>query len=168
MTRAIWITGFLLFIWGCEDKAKPDYAACIALDAKNDVVAASLRCEAAIKADATSKSGQAAAQKLREIKPAVDKAMADYAAAQAQAAAEQARQAQQAAAARAQALRAKVHKSYSSPNPDGDCQGEGKPPYLWQYEGSTYAENKEVAHADGCKVYIPDTNTFCCPQAPRL
>lgn len=67
-------------------------------------------------------------------------------------------------------------EAFSNPGePDSRCVSEGRPPFILTYEGSTYAENEEVAYADGCvhAFYVaqngpwgPDRNSFCCPD-PR-
>jgi multidrug efflux pump subunit AcrA (membrane-fusion protein) len=157
----------------CKDKAEPAYAACIQADTAGDVKTAWDSCNVAIAADPNSTSGKAAAAKLAAMKPAYDKWKADADAKAASAAAAQAKQdeanrqaAKDAAEARIRTLRAKVRRTYPSEEPDGTCQGKGLPPYLWEYQGGTYAENGAVAAADGCKVSgIVDT-AYCCPRKP--
>lgn len=69
---------------------------------------------------------------------------------------------------RVEQLRAKVKKKYWDSEPDSHCTGKGMPPYKWSYEGGTFAEDAEVARADGCTPaygYAENTS-FCCPAAP--
>jgi hypothetical protein len=61
----------------CADKAEPEYTKCQAAEAKGDLLAASFACEAAVTADPTSVAGKAAAQKLKDIDNAREKAKAD-------------------------------------------------------------------------------------------
>ncbi len=58
---------------GCGDKAKASYDECLKLEAKWDPIGAQAACEAAVKADPNSKSGQAAAAKLVSLKEAAEK-----------------------------------------------------------------------------------------------
>lgn len=138
-----WI-GLAVSVWlfGCEDKAKPKYGECVAADAKGDVLTAAAACEAAVTADATSTSGKAAADKLTAMQPAILKAKEEKAAAEKKAADERriADEAAAKAAAEAQAkrvamLKVKVRKKFWDREPDGGCTGKGLPPYKWDYEG---------------------------------
>lgn len=155
-----------VLVVGC-DGAKADYEQCLAKQAAGDLAGAAWECKIAVSKDANSKSGKLAAAKLAEIQPLIDaqqKANQANAAATASAAAA-------ASAARLDSLRAKVHRSFNDPNPDDDCQGEEKPPYLWVYSGGTYAEDAEVAHADGCRSWLghsKSNNTYCCPMKPHV
>jgi hypothetical protein len=65
-------------------------------------------------------------------------------------------------------LRRKVKRKYWSEEPDGQCTGKGFPPYRWDYEGGTFAEDEKVAKADGCtKLYqTQEIQTYCCPTRP--
>ena len=155
-----------LGVAGCKDKAEPYYSECVADEAKGDVLEAETACMRAIAFDATSKSGNAAAEKLKAMRPAIDtakkvKADADAAAAKA------------ADAARVQhvaALKTKVQKRYWDEDTDGECTGKGLPPYRWSYEGGTYAEDREVAEADSCvKLHQSvELRVYCCPEKPRV
>ena len=154
-----------LTIVACKDKAEPDYARCVQYEADDDPLAASNASKVAIVADPNSTSGKAAAQKLKDLTPAVEKAKAEKA--KADEAAQQA--AAQAEAARVRRLRARVSKKYWGTNPDGDCTGKGLPPYKWSYEGGTFTEDREVAFADGCQSpsQLLDVMEYCCPQTPH-
>jgi hypothetical protein len=48
------------------------------------------------------------------------------------------------------------------------CTGKGYPKYKREYEGGTYAEDQQVATADGCvKLYkTEELQTYCCPTVP--
>ena len=61
-----------------------------------------------------------------------------------------------------------MKRKYWDEDPDGQCTGKGLPPYRWDYEGGTYAEDAEVAAADGCKKLhtAVEIQTYCCPQKP--
>lgn len=162
----------VLLLVGCEDKAKPKYGECVAAEAKGDVLSAASACEAAVKVDPTSASGKAAADKLAAMQPAMLKAKEERAAADKKAA-EERRVADAKATGAAQAkrvalLKMKVKKKYWGTERDGDCTGKGLPPYKWDYEGGTFAEDQEVATGDGCvKAFIsPEIQTYCCPQQP--
>jgi hypothetical protein len=156
---------FMLGIVGCKDKAEPTYALCVKYEAENAPLAAEGACEGAIEADPNSTSGKAAAQKLKDLAPAVEKAKAEKAKAD--------EAAQQAAAvteaARVHQLRARVSKKFWGTDPDGDCTGKGLPPFKWSYEGGTYTEDREVAFADGCQStsQLLDVTEYCCPQTPH-
>lgn len=67
------------------------------------------------------------------------------------------------------ALRQKITKKYWANKPDGECTGKGLPPYRWDYEGGTYAEDQTVAEAEGCvKLHqTVELQTYCCPDAPQ-
>jgi hypothetical protein len=81
---------------------------------------------------------------------------------------------------RTRMLRQKIRPKwgpFTTPNePDSRCVSEGKPPFMIHYTGSTYAENEELAYADGCVhafhvspnpgMQDEDDNGFCCPD-PR-
>lgn len=166
---------FPMFLAGCEDKARPKYGECVAAAAKGDVLTAGVACEAAVKLDPTSTSGKAATDKLTAMQPAILKAKEERAAAEKKAAEERriADEAAAKAAAEAQAkrvamLKAKVKKKFWGAHVDGECTGKGLPPYKWDYEGGTFAEDGEVALADGCtKLHQSiEIQTYCCPQQP--
>ncbi|MBX3210749.1 MAG: hypothetical protein KF850_01815 [Labilithrix sp.] len=163
-----------------EDKGEPDYKRCLAEEAKGDVVAASSACVAARAADPNSKSGRAAAAKLGEMAPAVDKAKkakeeADAKAAEAKRVADEAA-AKARAEARAQAAkeaRRKVERRYDGTTRDGQCIDRGLPDYRWEYEGGSRDEIDLVASDDGCQHLFPGRSdfllfkVFCCPRAPK-
>jgi hypothetical protein len=160
---------------GCSDVAQPKYSECVAAEAKGDILAAAEACEAAVKADATSKSGKAAADKLKEMQPAVVKAKKNKADAEAKAAEERRKAEEAAAKARSEEaakrislLREKVKRTrfLGEEGPDGECVGKSLPPYRRQYEGGTYAEDDEVAFADGCKKLhrSVELRDYCCPK----
>lgn len=160
-----------LLIMGCEDKAEPRYNECVAFEAKGDVLKASIACEDAIKIDASSKSGKLAAEKLTALQPALEKRKKD-ADEQRKKDAEIAKAQEQAEATaraeRAQALRSKITRKHGGYEPDGTCTGKGLPPYWWEYTGGTFAEDAEVAAADGCspKGQSRENTDFCCPKGP--
>jgi hypothetical protein len=146
------------------DKAKTSYDECLAADAKGDLLAASSACEAAVRADPQSKSGLAAAAKLRAMQPAITevknaKEAADKAAQQAAA---------QAYDRRIETLRQVVKRRYWGMEPDGDCTGKGLPPFKWDYTGGTYSQDHDVAVADGCMrlYHSEELQTYCCPKRP--
>ncbi len=62
----------------------------------------------------------------------------------------------------------KVRRRYWDEETDSECTGKGLPPYRWDYEGGTWAEDEEVAKADGCtKLHsVKQLQTYCCPKAP--
>jgi hypothetical protein len=178
---------------GCTDKAAADYAQCVQSDSAGDLSGAWTACQSAVQADPNSTSGKAAAAKLVDLRPRLDKQNADLAA-QAQAA--QQAQIQRQAEANRQALAAARLKVVSKPWPKsgpmadmGDqCRTKGKPPILKNYEGDqdlkvsdqiAFAQAELVALADGC-VHLFDTadpstkehaaveymrkSMFCCPK----
>lgn len=159
----------------CEDLAQSDYARCVQAEAKGDPLGAEAFCQSAIVKDPTSHSGEAAAAKLKEMRPAIEAAEKVKAAAEAKAAEEQ-RKAEEAAKkaaaearlARVRQLRGKVKGKFWELGPNGECRGRGMPPYRKVYEGATYAENTEVAYADGCQKLhqSPEIMQFCCPEGP--
>jgi hypothetical protein len=63
-----WITLALVFVTACADKAKPEYARCIQMEAAGNLQAAWDSCNSAVGLDATSESGKEAASKLSSIK----------------------------------------------------------------------------------------------------
>jgi len=68
---------------------------------------------------------------------------------------------------RIETLKEKVKKKYLDTEPDGLCTGKGLPPYRWDYEGGTYAEDEEVARAEECVPAFKEANvSFCCPKKP--
>jgi hypothetical protein len=172
----VWTIGALLIV-ACQDKAQPDYAACIQSDAAGDVGKAWDSCTAAVGADPNSTSGKAAAAKLIAMRPAHDKWKADQAA-KAAAAAEAQRKVDEARAkaeAEARTLavaaaRDKVRPKYDGFDPDATCTAKGLPPYRKDYGGGTLAEDQMIAQADGCQPLFPGRDdpmlavTFCCPR----
>ena len=161
------LLGSMVFAAGCKDKAADDYAKCVQDDAQGDVHGAWLTCGYAVHDDPTSKSGVAAASKLVELKPKYDTwKVADDA--------QQAKEADQRrmlAAAKLIEVRLRVQAKYFSEDPDSMCTGKGFPPYHWDYSGGTFAEDEEIAEADGCRALysMGGQNTdFCCPKAPNL
>lgn len=182
--RVSWLAVVLSIVTltGCIDAAETPYRACEAAQAKGDVKAAVASCEAASSASPASKFGVLATEKRKQLQPALDKVLADEKAAaekkaeadkiaaaqKAKAEAAAAAAAQAAAEERAKALRAKITKKYWDTEPDGGCTGKGLPPYKWDYTGGTYAEDRELAVADGCSAahtYAENTS-YCCPQKP--
>jgi hypothetical protein len=174
-------TSFLLplswLLLACQDKAQPDYAACVQADTAGEVGKAWDSCTAAVGADPNSTSGKAAAAKLMAMKPAYDQWKADQGAKAAAAAAaqEQADEARAKAEAEEQAravtaARAKVHPKYDGFDPDTTCTAKGLPPYRKDYGGGTIAEDQMIAQADGCQPLFPGRDdptlavTFCCPR----
>lgn len=81
---------------------------------------------------------------------------------------ERAKREEEERAERVKRLRSKVKKKYWDEEPDGECTGKGLPPYRWDYEGGTYAEDEEVARADGCRKLhrTVELQTYCCPTKP--
>ncbi len=142
---------------GCAtDKAKANYEKCLAADKAGDLEAAWKACLAASWDDPKSPSGKAAAAKLEEMRPRRRQIEADQEAA-----------ASRKRAARVQTLRGKVTAKYAAPgDPDPICTGHGMPPYRWFYEGGTFAEDAEVATADGCQQLMTESTIFCCPRKP--
>jgi hypothetical protein len=67
--------GFLLVValGACVDKAKPDWDRCMERDQNYDVPGAYSACQAAVAADPNGASGQAAAKKLDQLKPVIDR-----------------------------------------------------------------------------------------------
>lgn len=67
-------------------------------------------------------------------------------------------------------LREKVKRKYSGDEPDRECTGKGLPPFRWDYEGGTYAEDEQVAKADGCtKLHQTiELQVYCCPKRPNV
>lgn len=170
---ALILVGIVLV--GCTDKAEKDFRQCEALEAKGDISGAVMACETAARLAPTSKFGVAAKAKREAMAPAFAKwvEQRDLAAKlrkersekAAQAAAEVQKAATQRAAA---ALKGKVHKKYWNKSPDGECTGRAFPPYRWDYEGGTFAEDALVATSDGCvKLHSsPEIQTYCCPERP--
>lgn len=162
----------LSFVWlgaGCADKAKPHYAECVQAKAAGRVEDAWKACNDAVLKDATSEAGKSAAHLLAEMKLAYDSVKMAREATEAKAAEESAKAATEARAARAKELRSRIQIKWVSADPSGDCAGRGLPPYWWQYTGGTYAEDAELAQADGCvtKTNFRGQDTdFCCPQRP--
>lgn len=72
------------------------------------------------------------------------------------------------AGSRIKSLRLKVKRKYWDDEPDGECTGKGLPPYRYSYEGGTYAEDEEVAVADGCRKLhgTVELQVYCCPTKP--
>ncbi len=72
--------GFVLVVAlaACVDKAKPDWDRCMERDQHYDVAGAYSACQAAVAADANGASGQAAAKKLDQLKPVVDRIRAEH------------------------------------------------------------------------------------------
>jgi hypothetical protein len=175
MTRAIPSFVLLGFVFGfaavgCADRAKPDHATCIRLKANGDVEGAWKACNDAISADPTSESGKAATKLLEEMKPSYEKARAERSAAEANAA-EARRKADAEAQAQAVALaKQKVEAKFWSLDRDGECTGNGWPPFRKSYEGGTFEEDDLVALAAGCVHLFPGTREaqlftiFCCPR----
>ena len=95
---------------GCADKAKPKLAECVTAEARNDVLAAKEACTLAVALDPLSESGKAAAEKLKAMQPAIEKAERERADAERLAAEERSRaeEAARAAAASAQKARYKA------------------------------------------------------------
>jgi hypothetical protein len=69
-------------------------------------------------------------------------------------------------------LRKKVKGRHFRLEPDSGCLSKGLPPYNRSFEGGTFAENEQVAKAEGCVHRWPgahnqDTplaNLYCCPR----
>lgn len=188
MTRTIVATLAIACLGGlgCVDDAETMYRVCEGSLARGEVKAAASACDEAVKRSPASKFGKLATDKRKEIQPALDKvlgqekAVADAKAAKdaadqkardetvAKLAAENAAATKAAQDERARALRDKISKRYWSQEPDGTCTGNGDPAYRWTYEGGTFAEDAELAKAEGCvAAYSIASNTiFCCPQKP--
>lgn len=62
----------------CLDKAKPDWDRCMERDQNYDVAGAYSACQAAVAADPNGASGQAAAEKLDQLKPVIDRIRAEH------------------------------------------------------------------------------------------
>lgn len=171
---------------GCVDDAETMYRVCEGSMARGEVKAAASACDEAVRRSPASKFGQMASAKRKDLQPVLDlaiakeKADADAKAAKdaadqkardeaaAKLAAENAAATKAAQAERAKALRDKITKRYWSEETDGTCTGNGYPAYRWTYEGGTFAEDAELAKAEGCvAAYSIASNTiFCCPQKP--
>lgn len=175
MTSAILpfsLLGFVLAFAavGCADKARPDHATCIQLNAKGDVEGAWRACNNAISADPTSESGKAATKLLEEMKPSYEKARADRNAAEAKAAEARRKADAEAQAQAVELARQKVAAKFWSLDRDGECTGNGWPPFRKSYEGGTFEEDDLVALAAGCVHLFPGTREpqlftiFCCPR----
>lgn len=164
------LIGAIAFAAGCADKAKPDYARCIQTQASGQVEEAWKACNDAISADAASESGKAAAELLNKLKPAYEKAKAERESREAKAA-EEKRKADAEAQAHAVALaKQKVEAKFWSFDRDGECTGQGWPPYRKSYEGGTFEQDEMVALAAGCVHLFPGMRDpqlftiFCCPR----
>lgn len=173
--RFIWIGLLSTLLIGCKDKAKEPYAKCLQLDAASDVRGAWEACNAAVAADPTSTSGKAATAKLAEMKPkydawkqADDEKQAKAAEEKRKADEESAKAAREAEARRIASLKQKVTKKYYDKDPDSECTGKGLPAYRWDYAGGTFAEDQEVAEADGCRKLhqTVELQVYCCPKKP--
>lgn len=169
--RCGWIVLTTFMALGCTDKAQPQYAECLKEEAKGDPQVAAIFCRLAIEVDPTSSSGKAAAAKLKEMQPAIEAAeKAEAKAAEERRKAEEAakKAAEEARLARVQQIRGKIKRKYWAAEPDRECTGRGMPPYRWTYEGGTFAEDAEVAYADGCQKphSSPEITDFCCPKGP--
>lgn len=172
----IWVALLSTLFLGCKDKAKDPFAQCVRLDAEGNVKGAWESCGAAVSADPNSTSGRAATAKLTEMKPKYDAWKQADEAKQAKMAEEKRKAAEQsekanreAAARRIASLKQKMTKKYSDRDPDSECTGKGLPPYRWDYGGGTFAENQEVAEADGCRKLhqTVEIQVYCCPQRPN-
>lgn len=171
----IWIVLLSTLFVGCKDKAKDPYAQCVRLDAEGNVKGAWESCGAAVSADPNSTSGKAATAKLAELKPKYDAwkqadeaKQAKEAEARRKANEEAATAAREAEARRVATLRQKVTRKYDGTEPDSECTGKGFQPYRWDYSGGTFAENQEVASADGCRKLhqTVEIQVYCCPKKP--
>jgi hypothetical protein len=150
---------------GCTDKAEPDYARCLAMEQKGELVPAARACEAAITTDRNSKSGVAAAAKLKSLQPALDaqRAADRKAYENSQPSDDGAR------VAKAASLKSKVRVKSWGAEPDAECSGKGLPPFRKSYEGGTFEEDELVALADGCAHLFQrrgnmNDSVFCCPR----
>lgn len=177
MKNAIIVLVMSVVLAACEDRAQPDYAQCVQAEVKGDILGAETFCQTAIDKDPTSDSGEAAAAKLKSMRPSIEAAKKAQAEAEAKAA-EEKRKAEEAAKkaaeearlARVKQLRTKVKGKFWDLTPNGECQGRGMPPYRMVYEGAAYTENTEVAYADGCQKLhqSPEIMQFCCPKGPDM
>lgn len=143
----------LASVTGCKDKADPWYRTCLNREAENVKLAADA-CEKAVAADPQSKSGIAAAQKLKEMKPAIEEAERQEAKEKAESTVEAAK-----------SLRQKVKRQRWDVM-DDSCTSQGKPAKCYRYSGGTTDQNETVARADGCvpqgKGYVDFY--FCCSK----
>jgi hypothetical protein len=164
-----------LGLGACADKAKPQYAECVKLEASGKLREAAAACQQSISADPTSASGKAAAEKLKALQPALEKLAKEDADKAAQAVLVRQEQERQAAEAQRQAvaaLRSKTQRERTFSAEDDTCASKGKPPRSYRYTGGTYAENESVAYSDGCVAYDDRAvsamghaqNHFCCPR----
>ncbi|WP_437839267.1 hypothetical protein [Sorangium sp. So ce1153] len=150
---------------GCKDEADPEYTRCLAMEQKGELVLAARACEAAIRADPHSKSGVAAAAKLKGMQPALDAQRA----ADRRAYEDSQPSDDGARAAKAASLKSKVRVKSWGAEPDAECSGMGLPPFRKSYEGGTFEEDELVAEADGCAHLFQRRNNmndsvFCCPR----
>lgn len=171
MIRTILIVLTMIVLVGC-DKAKDDYANCIKLEQTNDPEGALRACNKAVELDPKSKSGEAAAVRVMDLRATVYKLELAKREAELKERMKSVTPEQQAAGAQAlQALRAKIHRSRSDRYSDDHCAGEGKPVHAYRYGGGTFSENESLASSDGCVPYDKDAmavagnaqNHFCCP-----
>jgi len=169
--------GSLLAV-GCNQAASRAYTECIGFEQQMKYVDAINACSSAVAADPEGKTGAAAKAKIVALEKRRDEmAAAVNTAAAAKKAADEKAAAAAAVVAAAQAeanearlktLRAKITKKYWGAEPDGGCTGKGLPPYKWDYEGGTFAEDRELAVADGCRPAFgfAENTSYCCPQKP--
>ncbi len=120
-------------VTGCSDKAKPEFAECVKLEAAGDLLAAWQACESAISADPNSESGKAAATKLKEMRERYDalKKVEEERQEEAKREAEARLEAERKAAAFAQEARARVNAHL-------------------RYEGATASGSTIVLRSDQC------------------
>ena len=168
MSRSLLFVGFVFavgLIAGCrdrgKDKAEPWYTRCLELEGKGELGRAEDACNAAIAADPKSKSGMAAAAKLKEIGPDIEA----HRKAANEVATERIKEAAAARQADADSLRAKVSRQRWGVM-DDSCAAKGRPPKCYRYSGGTTNQNEAVATADGCVTqgqgYVDFY--FCCPK----
>ncbi len=74
--RVLLAVGLTILLGGCEDKAKPKFDECVALEVKSETVKARDACKAAAEIDPESKSGKLAAGKLTYLNDEAEKILA--------------------------------------------------------------------------------------------
>ena len=144
------------------DKAEPGFIVARALEKGGDLQKTITAFQNARAADPTSKCGKRAAEKLAELEPHYEA----WKQANDASPAKDGERRRPAQTAQVEDMRRRVKPDGES-DPDSYCTGHGWPPYKFEYSGGTYAEDAQVAAADGCRPF-PDTsgeNTFfCCPK----
>jgi membrane protein involved in colicin uptake len=165
-----------LALLACTDKAEPDFNQCIEHEEKADLWRAIESCEAAVKADAKSRSGKAAAEKLSGLKSAKDKQLREEQAARDAASAASEAEKQKAQRTAFDNVKKEIEfkpPSMNSSVRDGNmakCAKMGKPyAHGCSHVDGSKTGNEEcavVAEYLGC---VQDVGRFyCCPKEVRV